>query len=82
MAKKESKSKILKFRLTPTEAEKVFKCARESGMDLPDYLRRVMMRGITFRVEENIPDTLIVESTRLERIENADALLKRKHVSG
>lgn len=50
---KENKTKILQVRVTPTEAECVSGWARQSKMTLPDYLRKVVLRGITYRIEED-----------------------------
>jgi len=81
MKKKETKTETMRFRVTPTEAERIVKYAAESQMLIADYLRKVVLRGITFRVEENIPEPLHVQSISVRRVEE-DGEKMRKHGAG
>lgn len=80
--KKEKKSILLQFRVTPTEGGKIMKWAMESEMEMPDYLRKVILRGVTFRVEVSEPETLIVKSTKINRIDDDEEQPKRRHAAG
>lgn len=81
MNKKEQRSIVKQIRLTPTEAARVDAWSEQSQMTSRDYLRRVVLQGITFRVEMNAPEKLYVESTKIERVEDAETQSRRKHAS-
>lgn len=53
-----------------------------SGMSLSEYLRRVSLRGITFKMEEQIPEVIHVESITVKVQDDKQASDLREHGGG
>ncbi len=81
--KKENRSVVLQFRVTPTEAEQISGWVDRSRLDLPDYLRFVIMRGYQLSVQitgvENAEHR--VQSLEVEQVEETSTK-QRKHGTG
>lgn len=81
MNKKEQRSIVKQIRFTPTEAAQIDAWCEESKLDPSDYLRRVILQGITFRVEINAPERYVVQSSHIERVEDPEVQSRKKHAS-
>lgn len=81
MTKKEKRSEVFQIRFTPSEAERIFKWSVESEMDLSDYLRKVVLRGVTFRIHVNDPESIDVETINIRKVGDVGEK-QRKHGAG
>ena len=81
--KKENRTDLMQFRVTPTESWKIREWAKASGLDMPDYLRMVVMQGLTFRIEVNQAQEIRVDSLKVEPIAEGRAKGESlKHATG
>lgn len=77
-----SRRRQLQFRVDPSEEQKIMEWATISGMSLSEYLRRVSLRGITFKMEEQIPEVIHVESITVKVQDDKQASDLREHGGG
>lgn len=72
---------MIRVRVTPSQKSIIEQNARDSNMELSNYLRFLALQGL--RVQAESVERIEVESTKIKRIvEDEDHQPKRRHAAG